>query len=114
MKTIEKPWGREKWIAHNDRYVGKFIFIDKGKRLSKQYHNKKHETLYLLGGLCTFEIGDRTITLEATTDDEEKTFVIEPKVPHRFTALTDVILLEFSTPELDDVVRLEDDYGRVK
>jgi len=110
IKTVEKPWGREEWLAHNDRYAGKIIHILKGKRLSKQYHNKKHETIYVDRGELLLEIDNKKIILKAGEG-----FVITPKMVHRFSSINeDVRLIEFSTPELEDVVRTEDDYGRVK
>lgn len=109
MKQVKKPWGQEIWIAHeNGRYAGKLIKIRSGNRLSKQYHKVKHETLYLLEGEAIIFIND---------EPEEKLFegdiiTIIPETIHRLEAVTDCIFIEFSTPELDDVVRLEDDYGR--
>jgi mannose-6-phosphate isomerase len=109
MKTVDKPWGQELWIAYdNGRYGGKFIGIDAGKRLSKQYHEKKHETLFLLTGEAEIEM-----TGETRIYHQKDIIVIPPNVIHRIKAITDCIFIEFSSPELDDRIMLEDDYDRV-
>ena len=112
MKTVEKPWGREIWVAHTDKYALKIIEFKSGSRSSLQYHNKKHEHIYVDAG---------TLRVEVETDDSELQIltlrpgdVVEnkPGRKHRITAIDDVRLIEVSTPELDDVVRVEDDYSR--
>lgn len=106
-KIVDKPWGREVWYAHTDRYAGKVLEVDAGHSLSLQKHRIKHETLYLQSGRMRF-----------TLDDEEfewrpgEAIEIAPGTVHRMEALEDSVILEVSTPELDDVVRLEDRYGR--
>jgi len=112
MKIVEKPWGRELWIAHTDKYALKIIEVKKGTRSSLQYHVKKHEHIYVDGGLLQVEWEDdagRIQTLQLKPGD-----VIEnkPGRKHRVLALENVRLIEVSTPELDDVVRVEDDYNR--
>ena len=112
MKTIEKPWGREIWVAHTDRYAFKIIEIKQGTRSSLQYHVKKHEHIYLDGGLLQVEWEDengrmRTLQLKPGDVIENK-----PGRKHRVLALENARLIEVSTPELDDVVRVEDDYNR--
>jgi len=112
-KYIEKPWGSETWICENDIYAAKILRINKGMRLSLQYHKIKKETLYLFGGLCK-------ITINYPPDKELKTVLMGPgevwEIPsstiHRLEAIHDSTIFEISTPELDDVVRIEDDYGR--
>jgi mannose-6-phosphate isomerase-like protein (cupin superfamily) len=107
-KKVRKPWGWESWFAHTPFYVGKIIFIKKGHRLSKQFHRRKHETVYAHQGSWVLEIDGRKRRMKPGASA-----VIDPKVVHRFTApFEDVYLLEVSTPQVDDVVRLEDDYGR--
>ena len=107
-KKVLKPWGWELWFAHSRQYVGKIIFIKKGHRLSRQYHRWKHETVYAQKGRWVLEIGNRKRRMQPGD-----CAVIEPGVIHRFTApLGDAWLLEVSTPQVKDVVRLEDDYGR--
>ena len=113
---IDKPWGYERLWAHTDKYVGKILYIKEGRQLSRQYHEKKEETIYVISGFLILEIGQGKdkITKELRRGG---TYHIEPGVIHRFIAPKDrpnVILMEVSTPELDDVVRLEDDYNRVK
>lgn len=110
---VEKPWGYELVWAHTGRYVGKTLHIKKGEALSLQYHRKKDETIHLLRGLMRLEIerGGKRSLLRLRPGD---CFRITPKTRHRMTALKDCDVLEASTPELSDVVRLEDRYGRVK
>ena len=108
VKTVKKPWGKEIWYARSRSYVGKILVINKGKRLSLQYHNKKHETLYTLKGRFLLELGGRR-----TVKGPGSAFTIPPKTVHRFEArFGQVTLLEVSTPEVWDIVRLADDYGR--
>jgi quercetin dioxygenase-like cupin family protein len=106
-KIVDKPWGREVWYAHTDRYAGKILEVDAGHRLSLQKHRVKHETLYLLEGRMKLRLDDRTFEWTPGTCVE-----IAPDTVHRMEALEDSVMLEVSTPELDDVVRLEDEYGR--
>ncbi len=107
-KKVIKPWGWELWFAQSKMYVGKIIFIKKGHRLSKQYHRYKHETVYADQGRWILEIAGRRQIMRPG-----QTATVRPGVIHRFTApYEDVRLLEVSTPQVKDVVRLEDDYGR--
>ena len=108
MKIVKKPWGYEKWFAFTKDYVGKILFIKKGRRLSKQYHKVKHETIYTLKGKYIMELKNGKKLMK-----EGSVIVIPPKRIHRmFAKFTDVTLVEVSTPQIKDVVRLEDDYGR--
>lgn len=108
MKKVRKPWGWEQWFAHTSKYVGKIIFIKKGHRLSKQYHRFKQETVYADKGTWVLEIGGKKRRMTPGTSAD-----VRPRVIHRFCApYEDVRLLEVSTPQVKDVVRLEDDYGR--
>ena len=111
MRRVEKPWGHEIIWAETDRYVGKILHITAGQKLSRQYHNKKDETFLVQTGEMDLEIGDgdarRTIRMRPTDS-----FHCPPKTVHRMVAVTDVDVVEVSTPEIDDVVRLEDAYGR--
>jgi mannose-6-phosphate isomerase len=106
-KVVDKPWGREVWYAHNDRYAGKILEVDAGHVLSLQKHNVKHETMYLQSGLMRFTLGDDVFEW-----GPGETVSIPPGNVHRMEALEDSVILEVSTPELDDLVRLEDRYGR--
>ncbi len=113
-KRVEKPWGHELIWAHTDRYVGKILHIKKGESLSYQYHRIKDETIQLLHGAMELEVeegeeGRRNLSLKPGD-----CFHIPPGMKHRMKAVEECDVLEVSTPELDDVVRLEDRYGRVK
>jgi quercetin dioxygenase-like cupin family protein len=111
VKRVPKPWGYEIIWAHTDRYVGKVLHIDAGQALSVQYHNHKDETVYLLKGEMKYwvKLGNE---LEDVRLREGDAFRITPGTVHYMEAITDCDILEASTPELDDVVRLQDRYGR--
>ena len=106
---VNKPWGHEIRWAITENYLGKILFIKRGMRLSKQYHEVKDESIYILAGVLQLEVDDETIILK-----EGQSYRIKPGVVHRFCAPIDcsVRLVEVSTGEIEDVVRLEDDYGR--
>jgi mannose-6-phosphate isomerase len=110
---VEKPWGHELIWAHTDRYVGKILHVRKGHALSLQYHRTKDETVHLLSGRLELQTGDGA-QLERRVLRPGESFHITPGLRHRMTALEDSDVLEASTCELDDVVRLEDRYGRVR
>jgi mannose-6-phosphate isomerase len=111
VTRVDKPWGYELHWARTDRYVGKIIHVNKGHALSLQYHNVKDETIFLWSGKLLFEIEiDGKLTGREMAPGEA--VHITPKTVHRMTALEDSDILEASTPELQDVVRLEDRYGR--
>jgi len=112
MTRVEKPWGYELHWARTDRYVGKLIHVNAGHALSLQYHNRKDETIYLHSGRLLFEIGDNGDSLVRREMHPGERVHITPKTVHRMTAIEDSDIFEVSTPELDDVVRLEDRYGR--
>jgi mannose-6-phosphate isomerase len=106
-KIIAKPWGREVWYAHEDRYAGKILEVTKGHALSLQKHERKQETMYLHAGRLLYHLNGEEFEM---TPGE--CITIRPGDVHRITALEDAVILEVSTPELDDVIRLEDRYGR--
>ena len=108
---VDKPWGHERHWARTDRYVGKVLHIRAGHALSLQYHNRKDETILVWSGRLLFETrdGDAARTRELGAGDRVH---VPPGTVHRMTALEDCDVIEVSTPELDDVVRLEDRYGR--
>jgi mannose-6-phosphate isomerase len=112
MRKIDKPWGHELVWAETARYVGKVLVIRRGERLSLQYHNVKDETVLVSRGVMDLEVeeGGRMVTRRMRPGDA---YHIPPGQKHRMTAVEDVEVVEVSTPELDDVVRLEDKYGRV-
>ena len=116
MKTlpvrIEKPWGYELIWAHTGRYVGKILHVNAGEALSLQYHRQKDETLYVLAGSMRMWLGPSADELEERMMREGDSVRVVPGTVHRMEAVSDVDILEASTPELDDVVRLEDRYGR--
>ncbi|MBA3269831.1 MAG: cupin domain-containing protein [Acidobacteria bacterium] len=112
MQRIEKPWGWELWWARTDRYVGKQIHINKGHALSLQYHNQKDETIFVFKGRILFEMTGADGKLQATEMGEGEAVHVVPPTVHRMTALEDTDIFEVSTPEVEDVVRLEDRYGR--
>ena len=115
MKIVEKPWGREVWIAYeNGRYAGKILEIKEGHRLSLQYHEKKHETLYLLQGKVRFTLEDENGKLLTEVIQHGGVKIVKPGKRHRMEAIRDSALVEFSSPELEDVVRMEDDYNRTE
>ena len=111
VKTVPKPWGHETIWAHTERYVGKILHIKAGHALSVQYHNKKDETVHLLSGELIYRVklGDELEDMHLTRG---QSFRITPGTVHQMEAVTDCDILETSTPELDDVVRLQDRYGR--
>ena len=113
-RRVEKPWGYELWWARTERYVGKLLHVRKGESLSLQYHNVKDETIMVQSGELLFETRPKGETGELTrrTLKSGDTFHITPGTVHRMTGLSDTDILEVSTPEVDDVVRLEDRYGR--
>lgn len=111
IKRVPKPWGYELIFAKTGRYVGKILHINRGECLSLQYHERKEETLYVVSG-------ELTLTIEHDGDRRElvlhsgEAFHIPPRLIHRMEAIEDTDVAEVSTPELEDVVRLEDRYGR--
>lgn len=110
---MQKPWGHEIIWAHTERYVGKILHINKGESLSYQYHVVKDETIRLLSGVLEMDVdrdGERQKLRLAAGDSLH----IVPGMKHRMTAVEECDVLEVSTPELDDVVRLEDRYGRAE
>lgn len=111
MRRVQKPWGHELIWAETDRYVAKILHIVEGHRLSRQYHRVKDETLYVESGKLLLEIGEAASAQQLSMSPGE-TYRVVPGTIHRMVALTDVRVFEVSTPELDDVVRLEDSYGR--
>ncbi|HCJ67430.1 MAG TPA: cupin [Elusimicrobia bacterium] len=113
MKIVKKPWGKEIWFAYNKKYVGKIILINKGHRLSKQYHRFKHETLYTDKGKYLLEIYKGRNYRFNKVMKEGSVVIIPPKTVHRLDAkFTNVKIIEVSTPQVKDVIRLDDDYGR--
>jgi len=111
-REVEKPWGREVWWAVNELYAGKLLYVDKGHRLSLQLHRQKDETSYLLEGCLQVVQGSDEDDLHEWIAEPGDSWRNRPGVVHTITALEDSVLIEVSTPHLDDVIRLRDDYGR--
>jgi len=111
IRRIEKPWGYELHWAKTDHYVGKVIHVKAGHALSLQYHEQKEETLLLWSGRLEFELRDGEESRVWEMEPGENVHV-RPRMIHRMTALEDSDIIEVSTTELDDVIRLEDRYGR--
>lgn len=111
-RRVDKPWGYELIWARTDRYVGKILHIEPGHLLSLQYHNKKDETIYVLKGEIIFRVKE-TDELTERRMREGDSYHVTPGTVHQMEAVTAADLLEASTPELDDVVRIQDRYGRV-
>jgi mannose-6-phosphate isomerase len=114
VKKVEKPWGHELVYALTDRYCGKIIFVRKDEQLSLQFHRDKDEVVYVHEGRIEMEIGDPGGPLDIEVVGPGHAFHIAPGTVHRLRALEDSVVLEVSTPEVDDVVRLEDRYGRAE
>ena len=112
-RMVKKPWGHELIWAHTDRYVGKILHVKAGHALSLQYHERKDETLHLLRGEMRLWAGPSADKLREVPFKEGDSFHVAVGTVHRMEAVTDIDILEASTPELDDVIRLEDRYGRV-
>ena len=112
MKFVEKPWGRETWVAHTDKYALKIIEVNQGTRSSLQFHVRKHEHIYVDSGRLEVEWENETGEMEMLTLGPGDVVENKPGRKHRVKAIKDTRLIEVSTPELDDVVRVEDDFGR--
>lgn len=108
MKVVEKPWGKETWWAVTDAYVGKIIEVRAGCSLSLQYHKEKLESMYFLSGEGKLRLGNEELAIRPGL-----AVTITPGTVHRIWATSDVLFVEVSTPQVEDVVRLEDAYGRV-
>lgn len=111
-KHVDKPWGSELWWTVTDRYVGKVIFIKAGRRLSLQYHNRKDESIYVIDGSMVLHLENGAGEMQQVPLGPGEFRRVPVGKRHRFEAIEDTRLIEVSTPETDDVVRLEDDFGR--
>jgi mannose-6-phosphate isomerase-like protein (cupin superfamily) len=111
LRRVAKPWGYELVFAENERYAGKILHLDPGHSLSLQYHERKDETLYVLSGEVLLLVEEDGAMVERVLTSGQ-TYRIRPGMRHRMSATAPVDLVEVSSPELDDVVRLEDAYGR--
>jgi mannose-6-phosphate isomerase len=111
-RRVQKPWGHELWFAQTELYAGKLLHVRAGQRLSVQYHKEKDETSYLLSGRLRLSQGASADSLVTTELEAGAVWRSEPGQVHAIEALEDAVVVEVSTPELDDVVRLVDNYGR--
>ena len=111
-RRVEKPWGWELIWAETDQYVGKLLFVRGGESLSLQYHELKDESWLVREGRARLELGERGGELETLEVGPGDAFRCRPGTVHRLSAIEDTLVIEVSTPQLDDVVRLEDRYGR--
>ena len=112
-RKVEKPWGWELIWAHAEQYVGKILFVRAGHALSLQFHNEKDESWYLYDGRAELEMSEAGAPFtNAEVAGPGAAFRLRPGTVHRVRALEDTTMLEVSTPHLDDVVRLDDAYGR--
>lgn len=112
VKVITKPWGKESWLELNERYCFKKININSGARSSFQYHERRKETQYILSGKAEIWLENNKGEIKKMIMGAGEFFTVIPGRKHRVVALTDLTLLEVSTPEVDDVIRLSDDYDR--
>jgi mannose-6-phosphate isomerase-like protein (cupin superfamily) len=112
-RRVEKPWGWELIWAHTEQYVGKVLFVKAGESLSLQFHREKDESWYVQSGRARLELGEAgQAVLNEEVIGAGASFHLAPGTVHRITAVDDTTILEVSTPHLDDVVRLDDRYGR--
>ena len=111
-RRTEKPWGYELLYGLTPKYAGKIIFVKKGHRLSYQYHEIKEETMYIQHGKAVMTMEGKNGAHGDTVVKAGDSIHIPPFTKHRIKALEDTTILEVSTAELEDVVRIEDDYGR--
>ena len=111
-RFIQKPWGHELIWAETDRYAGKVIAIETGRRLSLQYHERKEESVYILTGRLRLHLEDEAGEMQFADLGPGDNAYVPVRRRHRFEALERVELIEVSTAELDDVIRIEDDFGR--
>ena len=114
LERKDKPWGHEQLWALNQHYAGKFLHINEGESLSLQYHEVKDETIHVLVGKLRLRIGPSASSLETRDLLPGETCPIPPGTVHQMEALENCIIAEVSTPQLTDVVRLEDRYGRAE
>lgn len=112
FREVKKPWGKEMWMALTDRYCYKRIYLNAGTQTSFQYHHYKVETNYIISGEAEIWLENDEGVVEKFQMKANDFFNVTPPKKHRVIAITDVILQEVSTPEVDDVIRIEDDNNR--
>ncbi len=114
IRLIAKPWGKEEVIEINSSYMVKKLTMFAGHRCSLQYHRKKRETIFVLSGVLRIYIGESADSLQEKLYYSGDTITIEPFLIHRMEGVEDSVYLEASTPEMEDVVRIDDDYKRAR
>jgi mannose-6-phosphate isomerase-like protein (cupin superfamily) len=114
MKIIDKPWGKEELLEINDHYMVKKLTMWKGHRCSLQYHKQKKETIYVLSGLLKIYFGPSENKLTEKIYGPNDAITLLPGTIHRMEGVEDCVYLEASTPQMEDVVRIQDDYNRAK
>jgi mannose-6-phosphate isomerase-like protein (cupin superfamily) len=114
MKIIDKPWGKEELLEINDHYMVKKLTMWKGHRCSLQYHKQKKETIYVLSGQLKIYSGSSENELAVKIYGPNETITLLPGTIHRMEGLEDCVYLEASTSQMEDVVRIQDDYNRTK
>ena len=114
MKIIDKPWGKEELLEINDHYMVKKLTMWKGHRCSLQYHKQKKETIYVLSGQLKIYSGPSENELTVKIYSRNDTITLLPGTIHRMEGVEDCVYLEASTPQMEDVVRIQDDYNRAK
>ena len=114
MKIIDKPWGKEELLEINDHYMVKKLTMRKGHRCSLQYHKQKKETIYVLSGQLKIYSGPSENKLKEKIYGPNDTITLLPGTIHRMEGVEDCVYLEASTPQIEDVVRIQDDYNRTK
>lgn len=112
MEIIEKPWGKEEVVEINDNYMVKRLTMLQGHRCSLQYHKMKKETIYILSGELKIEVGEDKENLTSRIYSPGDSITLRPGIIHRMEGITDAVYLEASTPEMNDVIRISDDYKR--
>jgi mannose-6-phosphate isomerase-like protein (cupin superfamily) len=111
-RIVEKPWGRETIFAETNRYTGKILFVARGSRLSLQYHEHKSETMYILHGRIRISLGAAANQLRDVELKPGELIDLPVGTIHSVEALEDSEIIEVSSPELNDVIRIADDFGR--
>jgi len=114
MRIIDKPWGKEELLEINDHYMVKKLTMWKGHRCSLQYHKQKKETIYVLSGQLKIYSGPSENKLKVKIYGANDTITLLPGTIHRMEGVEDCVYLEASTPQMEDVVRIQDDYNRTK
>lgn len=114
MKIIDKPWGKEELLEINDHYMVKKLTMRKGHRCSLQYHKQKKETIYVLSGQLKIYSGPAENELIVKIYGPNEIITLPPGTVHRMEGVEDCVYLEASTPQMEDVVRIQDDYNRTK